>query len=372
MQDSNLPEQKIRALEDLASRARGGIVMYLVVWLVSAVWYNINSTDKLFFWVNTAILVLLSILRLLHFKKTSTKTYRDIGFLTSSLELLILANALHWGLQTVWILMHEEYAQLHIPMIIIMVAFALGGTVTLSISRRVRIFYPIFIYAPAIITMLFLQANPEYVILAILAALSVIYIMDAARSVSDDYWEAIHNHQIADERTKQLEKLSTTDPLTQLKNRLFFNKRYREDWKRCSRLRTPLCVLMIDLDNFKQINDTHGHLFGDKCLRETARTLQSIVSRESDLIARYGGEEFIVLLPGTVLADAEKIAEKMVMEIANLKVHNSKEIVEMTCSIGISCAIPDHKSHEDSLLNYADDALYKAKSKGRNQWVAAG
>ncbi len=371
MLDSCPPEFKTQALDDLTIRARGGIVIYPAVWLISAAWYDIASISMLFFWVNSIILVLLSLFRLFHYRQTTTLTDRDVDFLTTTLELLILANALHWGMQTAWILMHTEYAPLHYPAIILVAAFALGGTVTLSISRRVRIFFPMFIYVPSIITMAFTQYNQEYVLLAILALFSLVYIMDAARLISHDYWEAIHNHQVADERTKQLEQLSNTDPLTQLRNRLYFNKRYREEWKRCNRLGIQLCVLMIDLDNFKQINDTHGHLFGDKCLRKTATVLQHVVSRENDVIARYGGEEFIVLLPGTVLTDAEKVAEKLVRAIENLEVNNSHEAVAMTCSIGISCVIPDHKSSGDLLLHAADDALYTAKANGRNQWVTA-
>jgi diguanylate cyclase (GGDEF)-like protein len=372
MSDSYSPELKAQALDDLSSRARGGIVIYMAVWLISAAWYDIASTNILFFWGNTIVLGLLSFLRLLHYRKALAKTDRDIDYLTTSLELLILANALYWGVLSAWILMHSQYEQLHYPAIILIAAFALGGTVPLSISPRVRILYPLFIYVPAIATMLIVQYNPEYVVLAILAIFSLIYVMDAARRVGHDYWEALTSHQIAEERAEQLEQLSTTDPLTQLKNRLYFNKRYRADWKRCNRLKTPLSVLMIDLDHFKQINDTHGHLFGDKCLRETARVLQSIVSRESDLIARYGGEEFIVLLPGTVLADAEVIAEKLVKAVAGVEVNNSHEAISMTCSIGISCAIPDHQSSEDALLHDADEALYTAKAKGRNRWISAG
>jgi diguanylate cyclase (GGDEF)-like protein len=374
MPDRYPPELKTQVLEDLTTRARGGIVVYLAIWLITASWYDVASVGISFFWINTAALVLLALARFSHYRMTFSKNKagRDINFLINSLVLLILANGFHLGLQATWILLHEDYASLHYPTLIIIAAIALGGTVTLSISRRVRLFYPVLIFVPPIGSLMLLEPNPEHFFLGILTLFSLVYIADAARLTSRDYWEAINSHRIAEQRATQLELLSTTDPLTQLRNRMYFNKRYREEWKRCSRHEIPFSVLMIDLDNFKQINDTYGHLFGDQCLREVAVTLRRQIPREIDVIARYGGEEFIALLPGTVLIDAERIAEKLVRAIADMKLNADKHTVSLTCSIGVSCVVPDHRGDGDSLLNAADHALYAAKAKGRNCWESAG
>jgi diguanylate cyclase (GGDEF)-like protein len=373
MTDRYPPELKTQVLEDLTTRARGGIVVYLAVWLITASWYDVASIGIKFFWVNTTVLVLLSLARFLHFRRTFSRkqTERDIDLLINSLVLLILANGFHLGLQATWILLHQEYAPLHYPTLITIAAVALGGTVTLSISSRVRIFYPLLIFVPPMGSLILLDPTPEHLFLAILALFSLIYITDAARLTSRDYWEAINSHQIAEQRATQLEQLSITDPLTQLKNRMYFNKRYREEWKRCNRHEVPLSVLMIDLDHFKQINDTYGHLFGDECLREVAATLRRQVPREIDVIARYGGEEFIVLLPGTALNDAERIAGKLVKAIADMNLNTNQDAVSLTCSIGVSCVIPDHRGNGDALLNAADGALYAAKANGRNCWESA-
>jgi diguanylate cyclase (GGDEF)-like protein len=374
MSDRYPPEVRTQVLEDLTTRARGGIVVYLAAWLITASWYEIASISIKFFWINTSILVLLSLARLFHYRQTfsDNQAERDIDLLTKVLVLLILANGFQLGIQATWILLHEEYAQLHYPSLIMIAAFALGGTVTLAISHAVRIFYPILIFLPPIGSLIFLESSPEHFLLGILALCSLVYITDAAGLASRDYWKAINSHRVAEHRATQLELLSTTDPLTQLRNRLYFNKRYRQEWKRCNRHEIPLSVLMIDLDHFKQINDTYGHLFGDECLREVAATLRRQIPREIDVIARYGGEEFIALLPGTALSNAEQIAEKLLRSIADMKLNNNQGAVSLTCSIGVSCVIPDHRSSEDSLLNVADHALYVAKANGRNRWESAG
>ena len=219
--------------------------------------------------------------------------------------------------------------------------------------------------------MLLLKYDPNYSFLATLALLSLVYVFDAARLTSHDYWKAVKSNLLAEQRTKQLEKLSITDPLTRLKNRMYFNTRYREEWKRCNRLGIKLSVLMIDLDNFKRINDTYGHLFGDECLREIAATLQRQIPRETDVIARYGGEEFVVLLPDTKLADAERIAERLVKATAENEVKYNDQSIFLTASVGVACAKPDHQNDGESLLRTADHALYAAKENGRNQWASS-
>jgi diguanylate cyclase (GGDEF)-like protein len=365
------PDIKKQALQDLAIRARGGIVIYLAVWLITAAWFDILSISPVLFWVNTAIMAFLALARLLHYRLVFKQSEANIDFLTNSLVFLILANGLHTGVLGTWIIAHPEYAKLHYPTMIILAAFALGGTVTLSISRTVRIFYPVFIYGPPVAVLLLMKYNSDYFFLATLALFSLVYVIDAARLTSRDYWKAIKSNMIAEQRAKQLEQLSITDPLTRLKNRMYFNTRYREEWKRCHRLGIKLSVLMIDLDNFKRINDTYGHLFGDECLREISATLQRQIPRETDVIARYGGEEFIVLLPGTELDDAERIAARLVKATAETEVKYDDQSISLTSSIGVACTRPDHQNEEESLLRAADHALYAAKANGRNQWASS-
>src|SRR6187401_126189 len=170
---------------------------------------------------------------------------------------------------------------------------------------------------------------------------------------------------IADNR--RLEELAHTDPLTKTLNRRALGERLQAEMERVRRYTTTLSLLMIDLDHFKLINDTHGHLTGDEVLIEVAALLQRVV-RAVDIVARYGGEEFVVVLPETGAPGAEAFAERLRELIeSQFFVASRGNPIRLTTSIGVS-AFPGFavESVEDLLTN-ADQALYRAKSEGRNR-----
>lgn len=165
-----------------------------------------------------------------------------------------------------------------------------------------------------------------------------------------------------------------TDVLTGWHNRRYLTVRLSEELARARRDRARLVCLMLDVDHFKQVNDTWGHAAGDVVLQELAQRIESQV-RASDVAARYGGEEFVVLLPGTDVAAASKLAERIRVEIAASPIDLPiGEQVTITASIGIAEVSPgpddrDLKTLGDSLIARADVALYAAKSAGRDQVV---
>ncbi len=165
-----------------------------------------------------------------------------------------------------------------------------------------------------------------------------------------------------------------TDVLTGWHNRRYLTVRIGEELARARRDRNRLVCLMLDVDHFKQINDTWGHAAGDVVLQELAQRIESQV-RASDVAARYGGEEFVVLLPGTDVESASKLAERIRMEIAAspMSLPGGEEVI-ITASIGIAEVSPrpddkDLKTLGDSLIARADVALYAAKSAGRDRVV---
>jgi two-component system cell cycle response regulator len=170
---------------------------------------------------------------------------------------------------------------------------------------------------------------------------------------------------IADNR--RLEELAHTDPLTKALNRRALGERLAAEMERVRRYSTTMSVLLIDLDHFKLINDTHGHLAGDGVLVDVAELLQRVV-RAVDVVARSGGEEFVVVLPETGGAGAEAFAERLRELIEGQPFVASRgRAIRLTTSIGVS-SFPDFgvESVED-LLSKADQALYRAKSDGRNR-----
>lgn len=356
-----------QALGDLSKRATGGIFIYLIVWLVIAVSNQLQVTLPIFFYLNSTMLVGIAVLRIMHLNAYKHGPEVPVMVMTNWLVYTILFAALHWGVMVAWILFDDRAVDVRNLMIIVTAGFALGGATTLSISNRIRIFYPIFMFCPGILVLIFLGSNGSW-IFAGLIMLALIYVHGTTKITHNDYWEAITNQSIAEDRANLMEHLSITDQLTQLKNRLYFDKKFDEEWQRSSRMKVPLSVLLIDIDNFKDINDTHGHLFGDECLQLIASTISSELLRASDCVARYGGEEFVALLPNTDEDETRVIAEKLVEAISGVSSKFNDKKVHITCSIGGATCHPNYQDNKENLLRQADLALYQAKNNGRNQY----
>lgn len=164
-----------------------------------------------------------------------------------------------------------------------------------------------------------------------------------------------------------LKQLSITDGLTRIYNRMYFEQEFRKEWRRSSRLQKSISILMIDVDHFKSLNDSAGHLAGDQALQSIARTLHRHFKRAGELVARYGGEEFVVMLPDTNQRKALAIAEGFRHNIEQTPIRYNQQQFDITVSIGISTATPSANVSVDHLLAAADSALYQAKNRGRNR-----
>jgi diguanylate cyclase (GGDEF)-like protein/PAS domain S-box-containing protein len=174
---------------------------------------------------------------------------------------------------------------------------------------------------------------------------------------------------LTDEKMAQiaLEQLATRDGLTGLANRRCFDDTLHAEWARALRQKTPLSLLMVDVDNFKAYNDAHGHLGGDECLKRIATAVASEM-RANDLVARYGGEEFAVILPNQSLKGAAIVAERIRTRVEQLQVPNRLAPTQhVTVSIGAATAIAGPGTDASQLVAIADAALYRAKHLGRNR-----
>jgi diguanylate cyclase (GGDEF)-like protein len=163
----------------------------------------------------------------------------------------------------------------------------------------------------------------------------------------------------------QMQQLAITDSLTGIFNRRHFFDLASKELNRAVRYKKDLSILMIDLDHFKRVNDTHGHRVGDQVLYAVAQ-LCSQALRKVDLIGRYGGEEFIALLPETNLEKAQITAERMCRKLAEAEFQTSQGTMKTTASFGLTSMQPGGESLE-SLLDRSDRALYRAKQNGRNR-----
>lgn len=166
-----------------------------------------------------------------------------------------------------------------------------------------------------------------------------------------------------------IEKMSITDELTQISNRRYFHEKLKEEISRSKRYERDLTLIILDLDNFKNINDTHGHPGGDEILVQVAQVLNTN-SRTSDTLTRFGGEEFAIILPETDLSSGKIFAEKARRSLDNHDFHLEELTnIRVTASFGVAslaAGVPATVHDETVLIKWADDALYRAKSKGRN------
>lgn len=197
------------------------------------------------------------------------------------------------------------------------------------------------------------------------------------------YRATLHQRQLetlVNRRTRELqvalsrvEVISRMDGLTGIANRRNFDENLDAAWEQCAAQKAPLSIIMLDIDFFKQYNDSLGHQAGDDCLRQVAEALGQGVLREEDLIARYGGEEFIALLPGADSEAATAIARRVQAKIRQLGLpHPDSPLSDaVTISLGCATAWPSMGPGPDALLQRADHALYRAKHRGRNRLEVA-
>ncbi|MEO5656931.1 MAG: diguanylate cyclase [Nitrospiria bacterium] len=169
-------------------------------------------------------------------------------------------------------------------------------------------------------------------------------------------------------RSEELKRISITDSLTGLLNRRYFQERLAEEIERFKRHKLPFSLIIIDIDDFKRLNDAHGHLVGDDALIITARAVRNSI-RAIDVAARYGGEEFTVILPQTPKQAAKTMALRIGRAVNRTIINSSEgERLHLTVSLGVA-SFPDDADQLEDLLRHADQALYEAKRRGKNQVV---
>lgn len=164
----------------------------------------------------------------------------------------------------------------------------------------------------------------------------------------------------------RLEQISQHDALTGLYNRQYFEPRVQQALALCQRQQLPLTLAMMDLDHFKEINDTQGHNFGDQCLKDFAELCQQQFQRKDDLLVRYGGEEFILVSIGSDASTMQQLLEDFLRRLEAHQIKLNRQSGHCTVSIGWYCDIPPAAMDSNTLVALADQALYKAKDAGRN------
>jgi diguanylate cyclase (GGDEF)-like protein len=368
MDESQFPTEtnlEHRALIETNNRARAGIVVYPLLWLVVALTCGLWHIDSKLLMSATSLFVANSALRVLLGSRLESLTRTNFRLAHALFVTLALWNGAQWGVLCLLCTLKPELEALKMPMIISGAGILAGGTMIMAITPVVRVSFPVLSIAPVVVALL-ARGTSQDLLLAALCIIFIFYVIGASGTVYRDYWSAAHSAELLKQRARELEVLSTTDTLTKLRNRLYFNLQFDSEWKRACRQHQSIAVLLIDIDHFKHINDTYGHAFGDFCLQQTANILAS-VRRSGDIVARYGGEEFIIALPATTLEQARHIADNLLQGMHRLQVLHSGSRVPLTVSIGVAATTPKLPDEGFRLINEADDALYRAKNEGRDR-----
>ncbi len=179
----------------------------------------------------------------------------------------------------------------------------------------------------------------------------------------------VRNHVELKQSRDALERLARLDGLTGLINRRSFDTAFDREWRRSVRTKQNISVIMMDIDHFKQFNDTYGHGAGDDCLRWIAEAAEGALRRPADLVGRYGGEEFVALLPDTTLEGTMTVAEGIRTAVSSLNIpHSASPVAEyVTISLGVATTVAASSPDPNALIEAADARLYAAKHGGRNR-----
>ena len=365
-----------------------GQIIYLFKNKALGVWSNIVLASILFLFLSThlpekylflllwlGLIISLSIARYVigfNFKYHHQYSQTELASWANKHVFFTVLLSTIWGSAGV-LFFPNEYPHL-ILLIMLLFSVLLVAIPTLAASRLAYVFQVLVTLVPITI-MLILTRQPGYDLLSIATIILGITLLLASSFIYHLLFDLQKN-------SITLQQLADTDQLTGLANRRHFERKFKDEWRRAMRAKTPISLLIIDIDFFKLYNDVNGHKRGDECLREISRALASITNRPADFAARYGGEEFVVLLPATKQVDATMLAERLRRKIEALNIDfPESDYGIMTVSVGVSCCEPtwdtatsDKESESEQkvvfpamLLTAADNALYVAKHQGKNR-----
>ncbi len=357
------------ALLDLAQRARGGLVLHLVLWLCIGAFSGLTNESPGLFWATSVAFGADMLARWWVEAQLPRSSVVDLPLARLRYLVLLLANPLVWGLACAVEMLLPSTTPAAEWIWFTLAGVAASGGIALAFDPLVRQLYAALAVVPPMLVMLLTHRDDQRFQL-VSALLFLLYVRGSSRVVHTDYWTAAVARGELEQRALELERMSCTDTLTQVANRLHFDRRLDQEWARARRHGAPVALMMIDVDHFKHVNDRYGHAFGDTCLQAMANALRGALTRPGDLLARYGGEEFVVLLPGTDVEGAAVVAQRLHAAVGALALrHETGDAVPVTCCIGVSVATGVDVGSSAAVLSRADQALYLAKHRGRNQVV---
>ncbi|MCF8112725.1 MAG: GGDEF domain-containing protein [Desulfotignum sp.] len=355
-----------RVIKDLQKRSTSGVFFYMLVppiLFFTDGYINEHLEISLTF---LGIFTFICLFRLVYVHVSKKAPDRQTSLHKAVFIVSILLTALAWGLGAAFFLLYSDDRTIHLLMLICTVGFCAGGVMSFMPVFYLATAYNFLMMTPAIAAVFIKGDMPS---LGIAMMLYPIYLVLISLRGNNEYWTALENEHLLEEKTRELKKVSRTDVLTGLYNRRYFDELFELEWGLSSRRKTPLTLMICDIDHFKKVNDTYGHQAGDEYLKLISRLLGSVFQRDTDLVARYGGEEFVIFLSDRDADQALPLAELFRKQVEKAVLEYKGEKIQTTISLGVTSCVPGPDLNPDRLITLADDALYRAKDAGRNRVV---
>jgi diguanylate cyclase (GGDEF)-like protein len=352
-----------------------GICLALVT--VGVFWHT-AAHSLLLLWLLGVVLVLFARLVITKRFLAISDTLFDPGKWEKIYSAGTFASGVTWGTLA---LFYEPHWGIAYQVMLFIIFTGLVGA-SFNSNSSVRLAFPAF-YIPLMTFFVYAMLRhfaEEQMVLALLLLVYVISMHISSLQLYNWLTQTLkvqfENEELSKRLThsnERLLRLSEIDPLTQVFNRRSMDRFLSTEWQLHLEQGRELSVLFIDIDFFKQYNDTYGHSAGDRCLIAVARTLKQNIRNDRDMVARYGGEEFAVILPHTDCAMAQDIADRITQDIRQINmIHETSSVAEtVTVSVGIATMVPDVGQPETTILETADTALYSAKRNGRDRTACA-
>jgi diguanylate cyclase (GGDEF)-like protein len=355
-----------RVVNDLEKRSTSGVFFYILIPPVLFFADGYIRQHLAFSSVFLAIFTGICLFRIIYVHVSKKLPDRHEAMHKIILIVSILFTALAWGVGAAFFLLYSEQRGIQMLMLICTVGFSAGGVMSFMPVLFLAVSYNFLMLVP-ITAVVFISGDVPS--LGIAMILYSIYLVLISLRGNHEYWTALENERLLEEKSRELEIVSRTDVLTGLYNRRYFDELFELEWELSSRRRTPLTLLICDIDHFKNVNDTYGHPAGDEYLKLISRHIRQVFQRKTDVVARYGGEEFVVLLPDRDAGHTRDLAQRLREKIAGTVMEYDGKEIQTTISQGVTSCVPEPGMDRDQLLNRADNAMYEAKHAGRNKIV---
>jgi diguanylate cyclase (GGDEF)-like protein len=355
-----------RVVSDLEKRSTSGVFFYILVPPVLFFTDGYIRQHMAFSLVFLCVFTGICLFRIIYVHRSKNLPDRQEARHKIILIASILFTALAWGVGAAFFLLYSEQRVIHMLMLICTVGFSAGGVLSFMPVLFLAISYNFLMLVPGIAAVFISGDVPS---LGIAMILYSSYLVLISLRGNNEYWTALENERLLEEKSRELEIASRTDVLTGLYNRRYFDELFELEWGLSNRRRTPLTLLICDIDHFKNVNDTYGHPAGDEYLKLISRHIRQVFQRDTDVVARYGGEEFVVLLPDRDAEHTRELAQRLGEKVAGTVMEYNGKKIQTTISQGVTSCVPEPGMDRDRLLTRADNALYEAKNAGRNRIV---